>query len=237
MSTLKTLGVGICGGGVVGGGTVEVIAAKASAFADLGFELVVRKILVRDLAKARDFAVPATATLVADYNEVVSDPAVDIVVEVIGGLTIAKDIIWAAIANGKHVVTANKALVSAEAEALSDLLAANPSVQFGYEAAVGGGIPVIDSLQRNTTSDKILQIAGIVNGTTNFMLTKMEQDGLDYDVVLKEAQALGFAEAVPDADVCGYERGRTQTRRCVTVGCVCVCVCVCVGVVLFSSGF
>eukprot|EP00947_MAST-08B_sp_MAST-8B-sp1_P001198 g1198.t1 len=204
MASLSSpLGIGLCGGGVVGGGVVSILRDKASAFADLGLAFEVRKILVRDVSKPRDF--DHTATLVTDYNEIVNDPSVNIVVEVIGGVTLAKDIIWAAIKAGKHVVTANKALLAAHGAELTELLNANPSCRFGYEAAVAGGIPIIDTLVRNFGSDKVKQIAGIMNGTTNFMLTKMEREGLDYDVVLKEAQDLGFAEAVPDADVLGYD--------------------------------
>lgn len=122
---------------MVGGGVVSILRDKASAFADLGLAFEVRKILVRDVSKPRDF--DHTATLVTDYNEIVNDPSVNIVVEVIGGVTLAKDIIWAAIKAGKHVVTANKALLAAHGAELTELLNANPSCRFGYEAAVAGG--------------------------------------------------------------------------------------------------
>merc|ERR1711920_130911 len=122
-----------------------------------------------------------------------------------GGTTDAKDVVFKAIKNGKHVITANKALVASYMDELIELLAQNPSVRLGLEAAVCGGIPIIHTIQDSYASDNIKEIAGIMNGTTNFMLSKMDQEGASYDDVLAEAQRLGFAEANPSADVDGFD--------------------------------
>ena len=122
-----------------------------------------------------------------------------------GGITHAKDVVFKAIEKGKHVVTANKALIANYLPELLALLKSNPSVNFSYEAAVCGGIPIIRSLQSDYLSDSITKVMGIMNGTTNFMLCKMEDEGADYSTVLKEAQDLGFAEADPTADVEGHD--------------------------------
>ena len=176
----------------------------------LGVDLVVLtvtplQICVRDASKARDFTLPSGCTLVTNYDDILEDPEIDTVIEVMGGVTHAKDVVFAAIAKGKHVITANKAMIANFMDELLALLAANPTVKFGFEAAVCGGIPIIHSLQQCYLADDIVQLCGIFNGTTNFMLSKMEAEGADYDVVLKEAQDLGFAEAVPTADVGGFD--------------------------------
>jgi homoserine dehydrogenase len=157
------------------------------------------------LDKPRDFELKAGTKLVTDYEEILGDATINCVVELMGGTTHAKDVVFRAIAAGKHVVTANKALIAAYLPELQQALASNPSVKFLYEAAVCGGIPIIHALHTDFLADKVTKIMGIMNGTTNFMVCKMEDEGWDYGVALKEAQRLGFAEADPTADVEGHD--------------------------------
>lgn len=202
------LRVGIFGGGVVGGGTYELVTKclKNGRFTGLGASMEVTKICVRSLDKPRDFAVDsAKTTFVTNYDDILNDDSINTVVELMGGVTNAKDVVFQAIAKGKHVITANKALIAQHMDELNALLAANPTVKFGYEAAVCGGIPVIHSLQSDYFSDTVNSVMGIMNGTTNFMLCKMKDEGADYGDVLAEAQRLGFAEADPTADVEGLD--------------------------------
>ena len=205
-SSTRSLTIGLCGGGTVGGGVVAILAQRrATLLATKGIELRVKTILVRDVAKTRDFALPDGCTLTDDWKQITDDADIDCVVELIGGVTLAKDIVFAALRAGKHVVTANKALVAKHLDEIDALVAANANVRFGYEASVGGGIPCIRTLQQGLLGDRPTQVAGIMNGTTNFILTKMNADGADYADVLAEAQALGFAEADPTADVGGFD--------------------------------
>lgn len=200
--------LGIFGAGTVGGGVCEIITNQQEFFrSNLGVDLRVSKVCVRDLEKKRDFKVPEGSDVeyTTSIDNILDDPSIDCVVELIGGTTDAKTVCFEAIKKGKHVVTANKALVAEHLTELVELLEANPKVYFGLEAAVCGGIPIISLLQSAFLADSVQQIAGIMNGTTNFMLSKMEGEGADYAVVLKEAQDLGFAEADPSADVDGYD--------------------------------
>lgn len=212
--------VGMFGGGVVGGGVFEVVK-KCTAngkFAGVGCDIEIVKICVRSLDKPREYAVARgggastakrqrceSTTFVTDYDDILKDDSIDTVVEVMGGTTDAKDVILAAISAGKHVITANKAFIAEYMPELQAALKANPSVKFAFEAAVCGGIPIIHSLQSDFFSDDITKVMGIMNGTTNFMLCKMEDEGAGYDAVVKEAQRLGFAEADPTADVEGHD--------------------------------
>jgi len=188
----RTVRVGLVGGGTVGGGIVEILTRKAEfTSASLGFDLKVAAICVGNLAKQRDFAVPEGCELTDDPDLILDDPSIDIVVEVMGGTERAKEVIYKALKLGKHVVTANKALIAASLPELQKLLeevnrgraaedlapgssiVPRPQVQFGYEAAVCGGIPIIHTLQRDFVGDDILQISGIINGCTNYMLSSM----------------------------------------------------------------
>ena len=190
--------VALCGAGVVGSGVLSILSKKK----DLPFQ--VTKVLVRDLKKARGVSLPHGAEYVTNWRECVED--VDIVVELIGGTTLAKDIVYTALESGIDVVTANKALLASEMSGLEKVLESKSSGSLAYEAAVGGGIPVIRGLQSSVTvADDVSSIAGILNGTTNFMLSKMASEGSSYDDVLKEAQDAGFAEADPTADVEGHD--------------------------------
>lgn len=205
---MKTnLKIGIFGGGVVGGGVYEIISQKmkTNKFKNLGHDIIISKICVRSLEKKRDYELGSECKFVTNYDDILLDNEINCVVEVMGGVTDAKDVVFRAIKGGKHVITANKALVAKHLEEIKLLLKENSSVQFCYEAAVCGGIPIIHSLQTDFIGDDISKVMGIMNGTTNYMLTKMEKEGVSYNEVLKEAQDLGYAEADPTADVEGYD--------------------------------
>ncbi len=207
------MNLGIVGGGTVGGGICEIIANKSDYLKQLtGNNIEVKSICVRDTSKERDFAIPEGCTITDDASSIINDENIDVVVEVMGGTTKAKDVVFDAMSNGKHVVTANKALIAdclGEIEShvfkVNEGRAAGDAIQFKYEAAVCGGIPIINSLQSDYPGDEITQIAGIINGCTNFMLTGMDRDGLSYDESLSEASKLGYAEADPTLDVGGFD--------------------------------
>lgn len=210
-SAKAPLRIGMIGGGTVGGGVYELIMGRLLKERQKSNPslrpLLITKICVRDLAKPRSFHLDdAVTTLTTNTESIINDPDIDMVVEVMGGTGLAKTVVETSLTNSKLVVTANKALIAEHLDELQSLLKTyTPSgAGFGYEAAVCGGIPVIQTLQTCYTGDIIHQIQGICNGTTNYMLGKME-DGADYDAVLKEAQDLGYAEADPTADVEGHD--------------------------------
>lgn len=196
--------VAILGYGTVGSGVVEVLTTNAGIIAKrAGQEVGVKYVL--DL---RDFpGDPIQSKVVHDFQIILDDPEVDIVVETMGGTKPAYEFVKKALLAGKSVCTSNKELVAAYGAELVHL-AKSKSVNFLFEASVGGGIPVIRPLNQSLTADKILKINGILNGTTNYILTKMAKEGFDFDVVLKEAQELGYAEKDPTADVEGYDACR-----------------------------
>jgi len=212
-SSPKTRRLGIFGGGVVGGGIVEILDKKAEEFAVLtgGCKIEVAKICVRDATKERDFAVPEGCEIVTDYDAILNDDSIDTVVEVMGGTDDAKDVVYAALRKRKDVVTANKALIAArlpEIEAILNEVNSgddDDDVEFRYEAAVCGGIPIIRSMQSDLVGDDVTMISGIINGCTNFMLTAMDRKGQSYDDALAEASVLGYAEADPTLDVGGFD--------------------------------
>lgn len=196
--------IAVLGYGTVGSGVVEVIQTNQELINKrVGEELEIKYVL--DL---RDFpGSPAEHLIVHDFEQIVNDEEVKIVVEVMGGTGVAYEFTKKSLLAGKSVVTSNKALVAAHgAELLA--IAKEKNINYLYEASVGGGIPIIRPLTSSLTGDKILEITGIVNGTTNFMMTKMYNEGADYDAVLKEAQALGYAERDPSADVEGHDACR-----------------------------
>lgn len=198
--------VGIVGGGTVGGGIARIMQDKMKALESAsGTSLELKAICVRDMSKKRDFELPEGCKLTTNYQDIVGNKDIDLVIEVAGGVTDAKDVVMGAIAGGQDVVTANKALIAAYMPEIKAELAKNPSVQFGFEAAVMGGIPIILSLQNDFVGDQITGMQGIMNGCTNFMLTKMAATGCSYQEVLGEAQALGYAEADPTLDVGGQD--------------------------------
>eukprot|EP00638_Chattonella_subsalsa_P005384 CAMPEP_0117752042 /NCGR_PEP_ID=MMETSP0947-20121206/11368_1 /TAXON_ID=44440 /ORGANISM="Chattonella subsalsa, Strain CCMP2191" /LENGTH=423 /DNA_ID=CAMNT_0005570605 /DNA_START=130 /DNA_END=1401 /DNA_ORIENTATION=- len=202
---MEPLVIGMFGGGTVGGGVYDICEKKRPLFESLDANIRIKKICVRSLDKPRDYTVGEGTAFVTDFNEILEDPEINCVVEVMGGVTAAKDVVYSAIEKGKHVITANKALCAQFLPEIQAKLQANPAVKFGYEAAVCGGIPIINALQQDYLGDSISKVMGIMNGTTNFMLTKMESEGADYAEVLKEAQDLGYAEADPTADVEGHD--------------------------------
>ena len=196
--------IAVLGYGTVGSGVVEVIQTNQELINKrVGEELDIKYVL--DL---RDFpGSPAEHLIVHDFEQIVNDEEVKIVVEVMGGTGVAYEFTKRSLLAGKSVVTSNKALVAAHgAELLA--IAKEKNINYLYEASVGGGIPIIRPLTSSLTGDKILEITGIVNGTTNFMMTKMYNENADYDAVLKEAQALGYAERDPSADVEGHDACR-----------------------------
>ena len=199
---MKTVKIGICGLGTVGSGTFNVIARnQAEINARAGCNIEITQIGAR---RDNPAAETSKANVTRDIFEVVSNPDVDIVVELIGGTTVAKELVLKAIENGKHVVTANKALIAEFGNEIFEK-AAEKGVAVAYEAAVAGGIPIIRALREGLAANKIEWLAGIINGTGNFILTEMRDKGRTFEDVLAEAQALGYAEADPTFDVEGID--------------------------------
>ena len=207
---MKPMQVGLMGLGVVGGGVFEVLQRNQEEItrrAGRGIALTMVSRRQTDAAKA---LVGDKATVVADAREIIRNPEISIVVELIGGTGIARELVLEAIRAGKHVVTANKALLAVHG---SEIFAAasQHGVMVAFEAAVAGGIPIIKALREGLTANRIEWIAGIINGTTNFILSEMRDKGLDFDVVLKEAQRLGYAEADPTFDIEGVDAAHKAT--------------------------
>ena len=202
----KVIKIGILGAGTVGSGVIKVLEMNRRQITErVGAELQVQQVLVRDCNKVRPFLDGYKVT--TDINDILNDKEIDIVVELMGGLTPAKDYMLKAMAAGKHVVTANKDVVAQFGKEMF-AMAEEKNVDFLFEASVGGGIPIITPLKQCLTANQVTEIMGIVNGTTNYMLTKMTECGSDYDSVLKEAQEKGYAEANPSADVDGLDAAR-----------------------------
>mmetsp|Transcript_76304 Transcript_76304/g.221495 ORF Transcript_76304/g.221495 Transcript_76304/m.221495 type:complete len:474 (-) Transcript_76304:72-1493(-) len=207
----EPLHIGLFGGGTVGGGIVEILEKKKAHFEQMtGRELKVKTICVRDANKPRDFDLPEGCSVTENFDDILKDDSLEMVVEVMGGTTQAKDVVYTALKNGKNVVTANKALIAAYMPEISSLLEEvnskrDEAVEFRYEAAVCGGIPVIRSLQSDFVGDTIQMVSGVINGCTNFMLTAMDRDGKSYDEALAEAARLGYAEEDPTLDVGGFD--------------------------------
>ncbi|QCU90161.1 homoserine dehydrogenase [Thiomicrorhabdus sediminis] len=207
---MNTVKVGLLGLGTVGGGTVSILQNTMDEISRrLGQNIEVVIIAVRDINRARP--VDTTGITITDNTaEVVNHPDVDIVVELMGGTTLAKTLLETAIENGKHIVTANKALIAEHGNALFNK-AKEKGVLIGYEAAVAGGIPVIKAVREGLAANKIEWIAGIINGTGNYILTEMKKPGADFAQVLKVAQELGYAEADPTFDVEGIDAAHKLT--------------------------
>ena len=207
---MKPINVGLLGIGTVGGGTFNVLSRnEAEITRRAGRPIRITKVADKNLELARQVTA-GRAQLTDDAFSVVTDPDIDIVVELIGGCGIAKELVLKAIANGKHVVTANKALLAIHG---NEIFAAahEKGVMVAFEAAVAGGIPIIKALREGLTANRIQWIAGIINGTTNFILSEMRDKGLSFDVVLKEAQRLGYAEADPTFDIEGVDAAHKIT--------------------------
>ena len=201
---MKPINIGLLGIGTVGSGTFAVLKRNQAEIARrAGREIVIKIIADRDIEKARRIVGDGTL-ITSDANEVVTHPDVDIVVELIGGYTTAKELTLKAIENGKHVVTANKAMLASHG---TEIFAAaeKQGVMVAFEAAVAGGIPIIKALREGLTANRIEWIAGIINGTGNFILSEMRSKGLSFDTVLNQAQELGYAEADPTFDIEGID--------------------------------
>ena len=207
---MKSIKVGLLGIGTVGSGTFNVLKRNQEEIArraGRGIEIT----MVADLNTERATELTnGQVKVVNDANLVVNDPDIDIVIELIGGYGLAKDLVLKAIANGKHVVTANKALIATHGNEIFKA-AQEKGVMVAFEAAVAGGIPIIKALREGLTANRIQWIAGIINGTTNFILSEMRDKGLDFEVVLKEAQRLGYAEADPTFDIEGVDAAHKVT--------------------------
>lgn len=207
---MEPIRVGLLGLGVVGGGTFNVLARNAEEIARrAGRHIVVTKVSARDLAKARR-RVGEAAEVVADPFLIVRDPGIDIVVELIGGDALARELVLEAISHGKHVVTANKALLAKHGNEIF-ARASEKGVMVVFEAAVAGGIPIIKAIREGLTANQIEWVAGIINGTTNFILSEMRSRGLPFADVLAEAQRLGYAEADPTFDIEGVDAAHKLT--------------------------
>ncbi len=202
--------VGIIGFGTVGTGTARILLNNREAIKRrTGFEVVLKKIADLDIQRDRGIALP-DGTLTTDVRSILNDPEIDVVVELVGGIHPAKDFMLDAIRNKKHVVTANKALLATEGTELFDESQKN-GVEIGFEASVAGGIPIIKVLREGLVANNVLAIYGIINGTSNFILTKMTDEKVEFSDALKEAQRLGYAEADPTFDIEGIDSAHKLT--------------------------
>ena len=207
---MKPINVGLLGIGTVGGGTWDVLARNQEEITRrAGRGIMITAVADKDQARAQKVT-GGKVRLSADANDVVNDPDIDIVIELIGGYTVAKEFVLKAIANGKHVVTANKALLATHGNEIFTA-AQKKGVMVGFEAAVAGGIPIIKALREGLTANRIEWIAGIINGTSNFILSEMRDKGLAFGTVLAEAQRLGYAEADPTFDIEGVDAAHKLT--------------------------
>ncbi|SFJ26575.1 homoserine dehydrogenase [Thermoflavimicrobium dichotomicum] len=203
----ETVKVGLMGFGTVGTGVVRIIQGhQEDLVKQTGLSIQVEKILVQNLNKKRSLQVPSDL-LTTNAYEILYSPDIDVVIEVMGGIHPAKEYILTALEQGKHVVTANKDLMALHGEEILSK-AKEKQCDVFYEASVAGGIPILRALIESFSSDRITKIMGIINGTTNYILSKMSQEGADYQEALQEAQALGYAEADPTSDVEGLDAAR-----------------------------
>ena len=204
------INVGLIGAGTVGGGTYKILKENfLEIFRKTGKEITIFALAEKDLKRAKE-VVDDKTIIYEDAFDLVQDKNIHIVVELIGGTGISKDLVEEAIKNNKHIVTANKALIAMHGEELVSL-ANKHNVNLSYEAAVAGGIPIIKSTREGLAANKIEWIVGILNGTTNYILTEMKENNLTFDVALKQAQELGFAEADPTFDIEGVDAGHKIT--------------------------
>src|ERR1019366_699917 len=204
ISLMQQVNLGMIGGGTVGSGVFHALQLNGGLMASrIGVRVNLRKVAVKAFDEPRPYAIPASQ-MTTDWQSVVADPQVDVVAELVGGTTLARTMILVALKLGKPVITANKALLSAHGE---ELFAA--AQQYGtnlyYEASVCGGIPIIKALREGLVGTRITRLYGIVNGTCNYILTRMKLEGADVDTVLKDAQAQGYAEAEPSLDIDGHD--------------------------------
>jgi homoserine dehydrogenase len=207
---VEAISIGLLGLGTVGTGVIKIINDHQDKLMhQVGCPVVIKKILVQNLNKPRNVDL-GTTMLTDNAEEILDDPEIKVVIEVMGGTGITKEYLLKALRNGKHVVTANKDLMALHGTELLRVASENGCDLF-YEASVAGGIPILRSLVDGLASDRITKMMGIVNGTTNYILTKMSKEGRAYEEVLKEAQELGFAESDPTSDVEGLDAARKMT--------------------------
>jgi len=201
---MQQVNLGMIGGGTVGSGVFHALQLNGGLMASrLGVKVAIRKIAVKAFDEPRPYPIPR-ALMTTNWQEVVNDPEIHIIIELVGGTGIAKTMVLAALARGKTVVTANKALLSAHGPELF-AAAAKHGVNLYYEASVCGGIPIIKALREGFVANRFSAIYGIVNGTCNYILTRMKQEGADFADVLAEAQKQGYAETPPDLDIDGFD--------------------------------
>ena len=202
----KTINIALLGLGTVGQGIVNVLKENNHEISQkVGFPINIKTVLVRNIEKAKAF--DDSLNLTTDFSDIINDAEINIVVEVMGGENPARQYMLQALQAKKHVITANKDVVALHGREMFEAATAH-KVDFMFEASVGGGIPIIRPLKQCLTANKITEVMGIVNGTTNYMLTKMSNEGMDYTQVLKEAQEKGYAESDPTADVGGLDAAR-----------------------------
>ena len=204
------INIGLIGAGTVGGGTYKILKENFSEiFRKTGKEIIVFALAEKDLKRAKEIVDDRTIVY-EDAFDIVKDKNIHVIIELIGGTGVSKNLVEEAIKNKKHVITANKALIAMHGEELVSL-AREHNVNLAYEAAVAGGIPIIKSVREGLAGNKIEWIVGILNGTTNYILTEMKENNLAFDVALKQAQDLGFAEADPSFDIEGVDAAHKIT--------------------------
>ncbi|MFD0051388.1 homoserine dehydrogenase [Actinomycetes bacterium NPDC127524] len=204
---MKAISIGLLGLGTVGSGVVKIIENHQDKLMhQIGCPILIKKVLVKDIEKERLVSIDENL-LTLNPSEILEDPEIDAVIEVMGGIELTREYLLKALANKKHIVTANKDLMALYGPELLAAASRNNCDLF-YEASVAGGIPILRGLVDGLSSDRITKLMGIVNGTTNFILTKMSKNGSAYEEVLREAQELGFAEADPSSDVSGLDAAR-----------------------------
>ena len=202
--------IGVIGFGTVGSGTVKILLNNQDILKErTGFDLSLKRISDLDISRDRGIAI-TEGVLTTNVGDILSDPEIDIVVELIGGIHPAKDFIIRAIRNGKHIVTANKALLATEGNEIFEE-AVKYGVEVGFEASVAGGIPIIKVIREGLVANRILNIYGIINGTSNYILSRMTDEGSEFSEALKEAQKLGYAEADPTFDIEGVDSAHKLT--------------------------
>lgn len=206
MEDIKKINIALLGAGTVGSGVYKLIQAQKEELPHkVGAQMEITRVLVRDKTKPRPGIDPSVLT--DDWQEIISDPSIQIIVEVMGGIEPARSYILAALDAGKHVVTANKDLMASDGKEIMDA-ASHSHCDLLFEAAVAGGIPIIRPLKQCLAGNHITEVMGIINGTTNFILSKMAQEGMEFSEALAQATELGYAEADPTADIEGYDAGR-----------------------------
>ncbi len=209
--TNKPLYIALAGFGTVGGGLARLLTENADLVRRrAGRDIIVKKVLVRNLSKGRSVPLPETAELTDKPEALLNDPEIDVLVELMGGIEAPRVLINAALDKGKHIVTANKALLAEEGGELFRKAAEKNRI-LRYEASVAGAIPIVESLKESFTGNRISSLVGILNGTSNYILSEMTTNGLDFDVALRQAQELGYAEADPTLDIDGHDAAHKLT--------------------------